>query len=562
MRMILMATVFFMTGDVMAKEADLLVTNGKILTSADAPSGTARPTFAQAALIHDGAFVAVGTDQEIKAEAKRLHLHAKTVDLHGRFALPGLTDAHGHVSSLGFSLIRLKLHGMTSPGEIAKLVAAETRRRKPGEWILGRGWDQNVWEKKEFPDRHILDMVAPDNPVWLTRVDGHAAWANSKAIESAGVTKETKDPEGGRIVRGADGSPSGVFIDNAVELVAAKVPTPTHEQRKEAIVRAAKECARLGLTCVHDPGIGLGDLAAYEELANAGKLPIRVRAMLSADLAKDPEKNMPRQKVTTGDGWFRVFGVKAYADGALGSRGAALLTPYADDPKNTGLLVTQPEELAAIARTCFERGYQMCTHAIGDRGNRIVLDTYEKAAGGPEKLKDRRFRIEHAQVVSLDDIPRFGADGVIASMQPTHCTSDMAWAPDRLGVERVKGAYAWRRMLNAGARLCFGSDFPIEEPNPLLGIYAAVTTQDVHGNPAAGYRPEEKMTIYEAIHGFTDWAAYAVFEEKTYGRLEVGMKGDLSVFDRDLTAVPPSEIPRAECLLTVVGGRIEHEAKL
>jgi hypothetical protein len=310
---------------------------------------------------------------------------------------------------------------------------------------------------------------------------------------------------------------------------------------------------------VHDAGIDSLEIEGYRELAANRRLPIRVFAMLSAAAALRPGM-MPERKVTAGDGMFRVFAVKAYADGALGSRGAALLEPYADDPGNRGLLVTSPDSLEMTARRCLGAGYPMCTHAIGDRGNRVALDAYERAAGGATGLRDRRFRIEHAQVVALEDIARFGRLGVIASMQPTHCTSDMPWAPDRIGAERIEGAYAWRRMLDAGARLALGSDFPVEDADPRLGLHAAVTTRSPGGETTQGFRPSQRLGVLEALRGFTSDAAYAAFAETELGRLEVGLRADLTVLDRDPTAIEPGEILQARCVMTIVDGRVAWEA--
>ena len=537
---------------------DLLFIRGRILAGVDDSAGTAVPRWTDAVLVHDGRIAATGTLAAVERAARAAGLAPRTVDLTGRFAMPGLCDAHGHVSGLGFSLQRLRFEGTTSAAQVAAKVGEAAKRRPKGEWILGRGWDQNDWAVEQFPTSELLDRVAPDHPVWLRRVDGHAAWANSKAMALAGVTRATADPDGGRIVRLADGSPSGVFVDNATALIEGAIPRPTREQTRAAILRALAHCRALGLTAVHDAGIDAEQLGIYRELADAGDLPIRVFAMLSAATAMAPGM-MPVAKASAGDGMFRVFAVKAYADGALGSRGAALLEPYADDPGNRGLLVTAPESLLAIARACFAAGYPMCTHAIGDRGNRLALEAYERAAGGDSVLRARRFRIEHAQVLALDDIPRLARDGVIASMQPTHCTSDMPWAPQRLGPERIEGAYAWRRLLNAGARLAFGSDFPVESADPRLGLFAAVTTQAMDGAPPGGFRPAEKLDILEALRAFTSDAAFAASAEEEVGRLAPGARADLVVWDRDLTRVPPGQLLEAKLVISVVAG---IEAKL
>jgi hypothetical protein len=541
-----------------AANADaLLLRNGRILTAADAPPAK---RWADALLIVEGRVVAVGCEKDVRREAARLRLSPAERDLRGAFAMPGLIDAHGHVASLGRSLQRLRFAGTTSAAEVAAMVADSARRRPAGGWILGRGWDQNDWVVQEFPTRAMLDSAAPEHPVWLRRVDGHAGWANSHALALAGITRDTPDPPGGRILRGPDGEPTGVLVDNAMDALDRAIPPATAEQVEADIVRALRTCARLGLTAVHDAGIDRAELDAYQRLAGAGGLPVRVAAMLSARAAL--EAGVPeewRNAYATGHR-FHVFAVKAYADGALGSRGAALIEPYSDEPGHRGLMVTTPDTLELLAGLCLREGVPLCTHAIGDGGNRATLEACERAAGGPAGLRGLRFRVEHAQVVAPGDIPRFAAAGIIASMQPTHCTSDMPWAPARLGAPRIEGAYAWRRMLDAGVRLAFGSDFPVEDPDPLPGIHAAVTTEDVNGQPPGGFRPSQKLTIWEALRAFTSDAAYAASMEDETGRLAPGYLADLVAFDRDLTRIPAREIPRARCLLTLVGGEVAWEA--
>ena len=559
MRLALAVFLVLLAAPARAGGATLLV-NGRILTDASAPPAS---RFAAAALVVEGRFAAVGTLKEVEAAARERGLTPTRVDLRGRLAVPALTDAHGHIEGLGNALQRLELVGTTSAAAIAAMVAERAKRVPAGHWILGRGWDQNDWAVQKFPTRDVLDRVAPEHPVWLRRVDGHAAWANSKALERAGVTKATAEVPGGRIERTSDGSPTGVFVDNAMSLIESAIPPPTREQRKHAIVLALRRCAELGLTSVHDAGVDTTEIAIYRELAEHGEMPIRVFAMVAAGSAWSDDA-LPLTKLEAGDGRFRVFAVKAYADGALGSRGAALLADYSDDPGNVGLVRTTLDTLELLARRCLARGYPLCVHAIGDRGNRMTLDAFQRAAtAGPGLmvLRERRFRIEHAQVISPEDLPRFGSLGVIASMQPTHCTSDMPWAPARLGAERIQGAYAWRQLIDVGARLAFGSDFPVERPDPLLGLYAAVTTQDLDGHPPEGYRPSEKLTIWEALRGFSSDAAYAASAEDELGRAAPGYRADLAVFDRDLTSIPPREIPKARCVLTMVGGEIVWRGK-
>lgn len=540
-----------------ARAEALLVRNGRILTAADAAPAK---RWADALLVVDGRVVAIGRERDVRRAAARAGVTPAERDLGGAFAMPGLIDSHGHVSGLGHSLRRLRFFGTTSAEQIVGMIAAEAASRPKGEWILGRGWDQNDWAVKRFPTHEALDAATSDHPVWLRRVDGHAGWANALAMRLAGVTRATSDPPGGRIERDPNGEPTGVFVDNAMDLVGSAVPEVTVEQEAAAIVRSGRECARLGLTGVHDAGVDTTGLEAYRRLVASDELPIRYAVMLSSATALRPGA-LAAPRPVSADGRFRVFAVKAYADGALGSRGAALLEPYDDDPGNRGLLVTTPDTLELLARMSLRAGLPLGIHAIGDRGNRVALEACARAAGGAAALRGKRFRIEHAQVVALDDIPRFAHAGVIAAMQPTHCTSDMPWAAERVGEKRIEGAYAWRRILDAGVRLALGSDFPVEDANPLLGIHAAVTTQDPDGHPPGGYRPSERLTIWEALRGFTSDAAYAAFMEREVGRLAPGYRADLAVFDRDLTTVPFAEIPKARCLLTLVGGEVAFEAK-
>jgi hypothetical protein len=555
-RLALLAALVAITPAVAGADA-LLLRNGRILTEVDAPRAR---RWADALLVVDGRVAAVGAERDVRREAARRELTPAERDLEGAFAMPGLIDAHAHVSGLGLSLRRLRFFGTTSAEQVAGMVAEAAAKRPKGEWILGRGWDQNDWEVKRFPTRALLDAAAPEHPVWLRRVDGHAGWASSRALALAGVTRETRDPDGGRIERGPDGEPTGVLVDNAMALVQAAIPPPTPDQLASDITRALEECARLGLTGVHDAGVGVEELAVYRRLADSGGMAVRVAAMLSSGAVLH-DRALEQPRAPDAAGLFRVFAVKAYADGALGSRGAALLEPYADDPGNRGLLVTPADTLELLARRSLEAGLPLCVHAIGDRGNRVALDACARAAGGLEKLRGKRFRIEHAQVVSLEDIPRFGRAGIIASMQPTHCTSDMPWAPDRLGAARIEGAYSWRRMLAAGVRLAFGSDFPVEQVDPLLGVHAAVTTQEADGDPPGGFRPGEKLTIAETLSAFTADAAYAASMEHEVGRLRPGHRADVSVFDRDLTTIPAAEIPKARCVLTLVNGRVAWDAR-
>ena len=534
------------------KKASLLLINGKIY------QGDGTPWTVEALAVRDGKVAALGTTQEIT----RRYDADRVIDLRGRSAYPGFTDAHGHIESLGAALLNLDLAGTSSPGEIRMRLEEWKKQLKPGQWIRGRGWDQNDWPEKKFPHHRDLDDVAGDVPVVLSRVDGHAIWVNQRVLEIAGITRETRDPEGGLIVRDPDGTPTGVFVDAAVDLLQSVLPRPSEEDRSEAIRRSLEMCVSLGLTAVHDMGVDSAGLELYRRLGGRRELPLRVyaviegsdTALVSASFARGPEVDLY-------SGMLTIRAVKMYADGALGSYGAALLEPYSDAPGNRGLTLTSSAALTDLCTRAIDRGFQVCTHAIGDRANAIVLDAYEAAQSRSAEANraDPRFRVEHAQVVAPADIPRFKRLGVLPSMQPTHCTSDMPWAGVRLGEARLRGAYAWRSFLDAGSIIPGGSDFPVEHPNPLLGFYAAVTRQDLNGQPPDGWRADQRMSRMEALMSFTAWGAYAAFQERSRGSLEEGKLADLVVLSEDIMTVEPASIPRVRVDFTIVNGVIRYE---
>ena len=505
----------------------------------------ARPT-ARMLAVRDGKILAVGDDLAAYAGAR-----TRRIEVPDAIVVPGFIDSHAHMEALGELLETFDFRHARTPEEIIEAIRKEAARRPRGEWIQGRNWDQTNWGGR-FPDAAELSRAVPDHPVYLTRVDGHAAWVNRKALELAGITAATPDPPGGKILRDASGQPTGILIDRAQNLVAAKIPPPGPEVLRRRLARAARECARLGLTTVHDAGVSADVLAAYRDLIARDELPIRVYAMIGGEgklwreyLERGPEIG---ERLT-------VRSIKLMADGAMGSRGAAFFEPYNDDPGNTGLLMLRREDIERVARQAVERGFQVNTHAIGDRANRIVLEAYAAVLGG---RNDRRFRIEHAQVVAPEDFEKFARYSIIASMQPTHATSDMRWAEARIGPERVKGAYAWRRFLALGVPIASGSDFPVEDPNPLWGFYAAITRQDHHGQPPGGWFPEQRMTRQEALESWTIRGAYAAFEEKVKGSLTPGKMADFVILSRDIMSVPPAEILKTRVLMTVVAGRIVH----
>jgi predicted amidohydrolase YtcJ len=484
--------------------------------------------------------------------------NTRVVDLHGRLLLPGLVDAHAHLHSLGRALGEVALEGTDSAADVAARVTDAQTGAVPGSWIHGRGWDQNDWAVTEFPTwRDLAGTEA--NPVYLGRVDGHALWLNRTAIDACGITRNTPDPDGGRIIRDADGEPTGVLIDNAENLVFDRVPEPAPEEVDTRLRRAIRECNRLGLVGFHDAGTTPEVLASLRRLGAAGDLTLSVYVMLDSDYPALLAESFDAGRSEEFGGRLVIRCVKLRADGALGSRGAALLAPYDDDPGNTGLIVQPESTLYALTAAAFEHGFQPATHAIGDRGNRLILDVYERAADAVKPV-DARPRVEHCQILDVDDLTRFAPMGVIASMQPTHATSDMPWAARRVGEARLAGAYAWRSLLDSGAHLAFGSDAPVESVDPLWGIYAAVTRQDHAGNPPGGWRPGEKVTMDEALRAFTSGAAYAAFDESRAGMVAPGMRADLTIIDTNLLAGEPASILTARAVMTVVHGEIVYEA--
>ena len=537
--------------------ADLVLHGGKVVTL-----DPARPE-AEAIAVRDGAIVAVGSDGDVLALAGDA---TRRIDLGGRMVLPGLTDAHGHIRSLGEQIDSLDVRGVASVEEVARQVRARAAGMAPGDWVTGGGWDQNLWPGEKFPDHRPLSEAVPDRPVWLSRIDGHASWANRKAMEAAGITRDTADPPGGVIERDARGEPTGIFIDNAQDLVAAVQPKPTRQRIKAWIELALRRCAEAGLTSVHDAGVGEEEVAAFRELADEGRLPLRVYLMWSgiggaylSGAATPFEDLLSRPPLVNYRDRLTLRAVKLMIDGAMGSRGAMFFEDYADDPGNRGLPVMPPEAVEKAATLALAKGYQVCTHAIGDRGISLVLDAYEKAlAASP--AADPRMRIEHLQCVARGDVARLKKMGVIASMQPSHATSDMYWADERVGPERGRGLYAWRWVLGDGVRLAAGSDFPVDPEKPLIGLQSAVTRQDLKRWPEGGWHPEQRMTLDEAIRAYTEGAAYAAFEEKTRGRIAPGYLADLTVIAKDLRALPPHEIAAAGIAYTIVGGVLAYEA--
>lgn len=529
-------------------QADLAVTNARVYT-ADAT----RP-LAEAFAVRDGRLLFVGSNRGALALAGP---RTERLDLGGRTVIPGMVDAHAHLLNLGLLLRTVDLAGTRSYAEVIDRVRARAQSTAAGDWIRGRGWDQNDWADSRFPSHDALSRAVPDRPVYLVRVDGHAALVNARALALAGVTAVTPDPPGGRILRDSAGAPTGVLVDKATDLVEQAIPAATRAELEARTLAAITEANRWGLTGIHDAGVGPAGIAVYEALARAGRYNLRNYVMVRADDSTLAGFFRRGPQLGLYDGRLWIRSVKITADGALGSRGAALLEPYADEPGNTGLITTDPERIRRVAVQALKSGFQLNVHAIGDRANRLVLDAYE-AALREVPVADHRFRVEHAQILHYQDIPRFAALDVIPSMQGSHQSSDMYWVPSRLGWSRALGTYAWRSLLNTGVVLPNGSDFPVEAVNPLVSFHAFFTRQDADGYPAGGWFPGQRTTRQEALLSMTLWPAYAAFMEQESGSLTAGKYADFVVLDHDIMTVDPEEILKTQVIMTVLGGRVVY----
>jgi predicted amidohydrolase YtcJ len=548
--------------------ASLALSNGDIYTG-----DPAHPRARYMAVT--GELIAAVTDSETDW---KLWIGAETrvIDLHGQFAMPGFNDAHAHLASGGYAKIRIDLEGARSLGEMQQRIRARLKDYKPGEWIVGRGWDHTLWPQKVFPSRQDLDAVSTDHPMYFTRIDGHVAVANSRALELGGVTRSTPDPPAGHIIRDAKtGEATGLLEeDSAMSLVASHLPPVTAAQRRRALELAIDEASQFGITSVQDNSVmsledgdsfGWANFAVYQQLKREGKLKVRITEWLPfyapvARLEQMRRAGGGSSAADPGDPWLKTGALKEFMDGSLGSRTAALLAPYADDASTSGILRVDPVKLTAMSIERDRAGFQLAFHAIGDRGNRVALDAFGAVAATNGK-RDRRDRIEHAQIVAPEDIPRFGELHVVASMQPVHLLTDQRWAADRLGASRLHGAYAWRSMLQAGAPLAFGTDYPIESLNPLRGIYSCVTREVPGGGPKGGWQPQEKLKIDECLRAYTAGAAYAQFEEHRKGKLVPGMFADIAVFPHDITAITPRDLLAAHASMTIAGGRVVFDQK-
>lgn len=532
-------------------QADLVLRDGRIYTAV----GDTGPVGAVA--VREGRVTVVGTSADV---ASWIGPQTRVIDLHGAVVVPGFQESHGHLMSIGLAKLGVDLNATTSYQQIVQRVATAAKDRKKGQWIQGRGWHESKWSRKppvvvrNFPTHAALSAAVPDNPVVLERADGHAALVNAAVLALMGITKETPSPEGGEIIRDARGEATGVFVDNAMDLI--KVPQADKEQQNKALDLAFEELSRKGITRFHDAGASLETVALLDERAKAGTLPVRLHIML-AGFETMKAYGDPR---TDPAGFLSVRAVKLVGDGAMGSRGAALLEPYKDDPKNSGFFVTTPEVMLEATRYATAHGFQPCIHAIGDKANRTVLDIYEKVLVENPRAKDLRMRIEHAQILDAADIPRFGKLGVIASMQGIHCTSDRPWAASRIGDARVtEGLYVWQKLLKSGAMIINGTDAPVEDVDPIRSYYASVTRASDKGLPRGGFDPDQKMTRREALVSYTRDAAFGAFEEKNEGTIEVGKRADFTVLSKDLMTVPERHILDAAVIYTIVAGVVRYE---
>lgn len=528
-------------------ETTLILMGGQIITPNSSP--------ATAIAMAENRIIMVGDDQAVMGLKGK---NTRIVSLDGAVVVPGFNDSHCHLYGLGKALSEIDLNGTGSPSEVADRVSLAHQQQPGDTWLQGRGWDQNDWEVQQYPHKEILDRVVAERPVLVRRVDGHAALANSKALELAGITADTPDPDGGQIIRNENGDPTGVLIDNAVDLVRAIIPEPGTEEMARRVTLAIEHCHRYGITGVHEAGVSWRRVEYYKMLADSENLNLRIYGMLD-DIPETITAGLAHGPLHTVDDILTVRAIKLYADGALGSRGARLLEDYCDHSGHRGLFVTDFSHLRSAADHATRAGFQVGAHAIGDEANRSMLDIFEEL-NTTLKPENPRWRIEHSQILSPADLPRFAELGVIAAMQPVHCTSDMDWAEDRLCEERLPGAYAWNTLLKTGAHLCFGTDFPVERVDPLAGLFSARTRTHADGTPVGGWQAQEIISGRQALELYTAGSAYAAFMEDRLGLIKNGYYADLTVLDGNPVTCKPSELLEMKVKMTIVAGEIVYEA--
>ena len=543
---------FSVTAMIRAQDVDLVLANGNIYTEHD------KQPKAEAIAVKGDRIVFVGSNED----AKKFHA-AKVIDLRRHTLVPGLTDSHCHIFGIGEREMRLNLEGTNTLGDFLNKVKARVAQTSTGKWITGRGWIETFWKPSKFPTRQDLDKIAPDNPVFFTRADGHASVANSAALRIAKIDRNTPDPFGGQILK-SSGEPNGMLLDNAQELVSRNIPKPTEAEREEALLRGINREIGLGWCEIQNAGSDSEDIDLLRKDFEAGKIKIRfINAVYGP--GKDAQ-NFLREGATINafDHHFTQRTIKVIFDGALGSRGAALLKPYADAPDTSGYLTEKPEELKPMFEEALRSGIQVETHAIGDRANRLILDLYEQAfkavPPNARKIREPRWRVEHAQILDPVDIPRFAKLGVIPSMQPSHAISDLFFALSRLGIDRLAAAYAWQSFLKSGSIICGGSDAPVERGEPMIEFYAAVARKSIRGESAEGWHPEQAVSREQALKMFTIWPAYGVFEENDKGSIEVGKLADFTVLSQDILKIPEPEILKSRCVMTMIGGEVVFES--
>jgi predicted amidohydrolase YtcJ len=543
------------TGYSRPEQADVVFINGNIYTVNE------RQPRAEAIAVKGGRIIFVGSNARVKGFQGTA---TRVIDLHGNTVVPGLTDSHYHLSGVGAREINLNLEGITSLDQFLAKVKERVDRAKPGEWVTGRGWIETFWKPPVFPTRWDLDKISPNNPVILTRADGHGVVVNSAALKLAGVTKDTASPFGGEVMKDkSTGEPNGMLLDNAQGLVRRRIPPALEDEGEQAILLGVKRSVELGWCEIQNAGSNFGEVALLRKLYGDGKIKLRIYEAIRGPSADTQRLLRDGASIGEFDNRFTYRHIKVTFDGALGSKGAALLEPYSDYD-TAGFLTYKEEDLMPMFIEALRKGIQVETHAIGDRANRVILDLYEKALKAvppaERKIREPRWRVEHAQIVSPVDIPRFAKLGIIPSMQPSHAIGDLHFAPSRLGMKRLEGAYAWQSFIKSGCKIAGGSDAPVERGEPMIEFYAAVARKDQRGFSGEGWHPEQAVTREQALKMFTIWAAYAAFEEKLKGSIEVGKLADLTVLSADIMKIAAPEILKTRCAMTVIGGEVVYEA--